>query len=92
MQELLDDSGVTSSDFMHVYNLVSHSERRTPEDYFHRTVMVAFLIKALKKTKYFDDKGNTLGNLCLFLFLFSWCVCAQNNYKWDDETCRLFLF
>ncbi|XP_068205929.1 SET and MYND domain-containing protein 4-like isoform X2 [Palaemon carinicauda] len=44
-------------DFFRLYNLVCHSERRTSEDYFHRVVMVVFMVKALKKTKYFEDKG-----------------------------------
>ncbi|XP_042864384.1 SET and MYND domain-containing protein 4-like isoform X2 [Penaeus japonicus] len=53
------------TDFFRLYNLVTHSEQRTPEDWFHRTCMVVFLVKALKKTKYFEDKG-TQNNYPLF--------------------------
>ncbi|KAG0713717.1 SET and MYND domain-containing protein 4 [Chionoecetes opilio] len=45
------------SDFMRLYQLVCHSQSRTAEDLFHRCIMIVFLIKALKKTKYFDSKG-----------------------------------
>ncbi|MPC41412.1 SET and MYND domain-containing protein 4 [Portunus trituberculatus] len=50
------------SDFMRLYNLVCHSQFRTAEDLFHRCVMIVFLIKALKKTKYFDGKGSSSGD------------------------------
>ncbi|XP_076056655.1 protein-lysine N-methyltransferase SMYD4-like isoform X3 [Oratosquilla oratoria] len=49
------------TDFLRIYNLVRHSQDRTPEDFFHRTVMTVFLIKALKKTKYFEGEGSHAG-------------------------------
>lgn len=61
-QKTTDDKEVYDpSDFMRLYHLVCHSQFRTAEDLFHRCVLVAFLIKALKKTKYFDGKGASLG-------------------------------
>jgi len=48
--------------FWRVYGLVRHSERRSVEDYFHRTVMAVFLLKSVKRTKYFDQvKPNGIG-------------------------------
>ncbi|XP_050719554.1 SET and MYND domain-containing protein 4-like isoform X4 [Eriocheir sinensis] len=44
------------ADFMRLYQLVCHSQHRTPEDLFHRCIMIVFLLKALKKTKYFEGK------------------------------------
>lgn len=49
------------SDFMRLYQLVCHSQHRTPEDLFHRCVMIVFLMKALKKTKYFEGKAASSG-------------------------------
>ncbi|KAK7080825.1 hypothetical protein SK128_000240 [Halocaridina rubra] len=50
------------ADFFRLYDLVCHSEQRTKEDFFHRVVMVVFLVKALKKTKYFEDKGTGISD------------------------------
>lgn len=61
-QQTTDNKDVYDpSDFMRLYQLVCHSQHRTPEDLFHRCVMIAFLMKALKKTKYFDGKGTSSG-------------------------------
>ncbi|XP_042229115.1 SET and MYND domain-containing protein 4-like isoform X3 [Homarus americanus] len=46
------------SDFLRLYHLVCHSQSRTPEDFFHRCIMIVFMVKALKKTKYFETKGS----------------------------------
>lgn len=46
---------------MRLYQLVCHSQFRTPEDLFHRCIMIVFLMKALKKTKYFDGKAASSG-------------------------------
>ncbi|KAK4298803.1 hypothetical protein Pmani_028882 [Petrolisthes manimaculis] len=46
------------TDFLRFYRLVCHSQHRTPEDFFHRTIMVCFWLKALKKTKFFEGKGS----------------------------------
>ncbi|XP_045625291.1 SET and MYND domain-containing protein 4 isoform X2 [Procambarus clarkii] len=45
------------TDFLRLYHLVHHAEHRTPEDFFHRCIMIVFMLKALKKTKYFEGKG-----------------------------------
>ena len=41
--------------FWRIYYLVRHSGDRTVEDYFHRAVMSCFLLKAVQKTKYFEE-------------------------------------
>lgn len=46
------------TDFLRLYHLVHHAESRTPEDFFHRCIMIVFMVKALKKTKYFEGKGS----------------------------------
>lgn len=51
----LEEQKLKEEMFWRVYNLVRHSEHRTVEDYIHRTVMACFMVKALKKTKYFDE-------------------------------------
>lgn len=62
-KEMLNQSDVYDPfDFFRLYNLVCHSERRTMEDYFHRVVMVIFMVKALKKTKYFEDRGTGISD------------------------------
>ncbi|XP_050719553.1 SET and MYND domain-containing protein 4-like isoform X3 [Eriocheir sinensis] len=50
------------ADFMRLYQLVCHSQHRTPEDLFHRCIMIVFLLKALKKTKYFEGKDGGSGD------------------------------
>lgn len=60
------------NDFMRLYQLVCHSHHRTPEDLFHRCVMIVFLMKALKKTKYFDGKAASSGE-CAWLSV-SWIM------------------
>ena len=41
--------------FWRVYHLVRHSGDRTVEDFMHRTIMACFMLKAVAKTKYFDE-------------------------------------
>lgn len=63
LKDLTNDKEVYDpSDFMRLYHLVCHSQFRTAEDLFHRCIMIVFLIKALKKTKYFDGKGTSSGD------------------------------
>lgn len=50
-----EEQKLKESMFWRIYHLVRHSENRTLEDFFHRAVMVCFMLKSLKKTKYFDD-------------------------------------
>ncbi|CAL4136244.1 unnamed protein product [Meganyctiphanes norvegica] len=52
------ESPYVGTDFMRIYNLVRHENQRTQEDNLHRTIMAAFLLKSLRKTKYFGDKGS----------------------------------
>lgn len=59
----LEEQKLKEEMFWRVYNLVRHSENRTVEDFIHRSVMACFMIKALKKTKYFDEfKASGVGN------------------------------
>jgi len=41
--------------FWRVYHLVRHSGDRSAVDFFHRCVMVCFMVKTLQKTCYFDS-------------------------------------
>ena len=41
--------------FWRIFHLVRHSGDRTVEDYLHRAVMACFMLKALRKTKYFEE-------------------------------------
>merc|ERR1739842_193964 len=51
--------GYSGSDFLRIYNLFNHENLRTPENNLHRTIMAAFLLKSLRKTKYFGDKASS---------------------------------
>ncbi len=43
------------TDHVALFHLVTHSNRRQPEDFFHKIVMALFLVKTLKTTSYFDQ-------------------------------------
>ncbi|KAM3966739.1 SET and MYND domain containing, class 4, member 3 [Aphomia sociella] len=45
-----------TDDYKNIYNLVAHEEKRTKQDFLHRTQMTVFLVKLLEVTGYFDGK------------------------------------
>lgn len=45
-----------SNDYRNVYNLVSHEDKRTKQDFVHRSQMAIFLVKLLEISGYFDSK------------------------------------
>ncbi|CAK1548167.1 unnamed protein product [Leptosia nina] len=45
-----------SNDYKNIYNLISHEERRSKQDFLHRSQMVVFLVKLLELSGYFDCK------------------------------------
>ncbi|KAG6465918.1 hypothetical protein O3G_MSEX015498 [Manduca sexta] len=50
-------SGVyKTDDYKNIYNLVSHEDKRTKQDFLHRTQMAAFLVKLLEVSGYFEGK------------------------------------
>lgn len=51
-----------SGDYLPVYHLVRHENQRNIEDFFERTVMAVFLLRALQGTGYFGDKATATGN------------------------------
>lgn len=55
-----------SEDYNTVYNLVNHSEKRTPEDLFKRTLQACFLLKCLEATNFFakDRTETTFDEKC----------------------------
>lgn len=38
-----------------VYKLVTHEQRRLPQDYVHRSLMALFLTRCLQKTSFFSS-------------------------------------
>lgn len=56
-QEIPKDKPYESSDYTTVYNLVSHSSKRSTEDFLQRTVMAVFLLRCLQDTDYFDKES-----------------------------------
>lgn len=49
-----------SSDYETLFNLVTHEEKRKPEDILNRVHMALFLLKCLKAGGYFDKKGEII--------------------------------
>lgn len=45
-----------SEDYRNIYHLVSHEDKRTKQDFLHRTQMTAFLVKLLEISGYFEGK------------------------------------
>lgn len=45
-----------TDDYRNIYNLVSHEDKRTKQDFIHRTEMTAFLVKLLEISGYFDGQ------------------------------------
>ncbi|CAH2068307.1 unnamed protein product, partial [Iphiclides podalirius] len=45
-----------TGDYRIIYHLVSHEDKRTKQDFLHRTQMAAFLVKLLEISGYFDGK------------------------------------
>ncbi|XP_041974587.1 SET and MYND domain-containing protein 4 isoform X2 [Aricia agestis] len=45
-----------SEDYRNIYNLVAHEDKRTKQDFLHRTQMAVFLLKLLELSGYFDGK------------------------------------
>ncbi|OXA61608.1 SET and MYND domain-containing protein 4 [Folsomia candida] len=43
------------TDHVALFHLVTHSQRREPEEYFHQIVMALYLLEVLKTTSYFDQ-------------------------------------
>ncbi|XP_063398238.1 SET and MYND domain-containing protein 4-like [Mytilus trossulus] len=60
------DGVYNSDDYNTVYSLVNHSEKRTPEDLFKRTLQAYFLLKCLEKTSYFniDERKVSFADKC----------------------------
>ncbi|GBP27836.1 SET and MYND domain-containing protein 4 [Eumeta japonica] len=48
-----------TDDYKNVYHLVAHEEKRSKDDFLHRSQMAAFLVKMLEISGYFDDKPRT---------------------------------
>lgn len=49
-----------------IYKLVTHEQRRLPQDYVHRSLMALFLTRCLQKTSFFTSavsEGQNL-NIC----------------------------
>ncbi|XP_011269215.2 SET and MYND domain-containing protein 4 isoform X1 [Camponotus floridanus] len=62
------------NDYMTFYNLVTHEDKRLPEDLFHRAYMAAWLFRLLKTSEYLpesmktaDTAHNKLSNEELFI-------------------------
>ncbi|XP_051162262.1 SET and MYND domain-containing protein 4-like isoform X2 [Leptopilina boulardi] len=47
------------SDYESLYGMVSHEDKRTVEDIFHRTFMACWLLRLLKTTSYFPENIKT---------------------------------
>jgi SET and MYND domain-containing protein 4 len=45
-----------TEDYRNIYHLVSHEDKRTKQDFLHRTQMTSFLVKLLEISGYFDGK------------------------------------
>lgn len=45
-----------TEDYKNTYHLVAHEEKRTKQDFLHRTQMTTFLVKLLELCGYFDGK------------------------------------
>lgn len=45
-----------TEDYRNIYNLVAHEDKRSKQDFIHRTEMTAFLVKLLEISGYFDGK------------------------------------
>ncbi|XP_038209258.1 SET and MYND domain-containing protein 4 [Zerene cesonia] len=45
-----------TSDYKNILKLVSHEDKRTKQDFLHRSQMAVFLVKLLELSGYFDDK------------------------------------
>lgn len=45
-----------TEDYKSIYNLVAHEDKRTKQDFLHRTQMAIFLLKLLEICGYFDGK------------------------------------
>lgn len=43
-----------TGDYKNIYHLVSHEDKRTKQDFLHRTQMTAFLVKLLELCGYFE--------------------------------------
>lgn len=55
------------TDHVALFHLVTHSQRREPEEYFHQIVMALYLLEVLKTTSYFDQfKSCASGNIRIF--------------------------
>lgn len=45
-----------TGDYRNIYHLVAHEDKRTKQDFLHRTQMTAFLLKLLEISGYFESK------------------------------------
>lgn len=45
-----------TDDYRNIYHLVSHEDKRTKQDFLHRTQMTVFLVKLLEVSGYFEGK------------------------------------
>lgn len=45
-----------TDDYKNIFHLVSHENKRTKQDFLHRTQMTAFLVKLLEISGFFDGK------------------------------------
>lgn len=58
--DLKPDGTYKTNDYRNIYHLVAHEDKRTKQDYLHRTQMTVFLVKLLELTGYFDGKPRKL--------------------------------
>jgi hypothetical protein len=49
------DEKYSSRDLSNFFNLVTHSEKRTPRDMFQRVLMAVFLLRGLTQCGYFGE-------------------------------------
>ncbi|KAJ0180971.1 hypothetical protein K1T71_003056 [Dendrolimus kikuchii] len=54
--DIKPDGTYKTNDYRNIYHLVAHEDKRTKQDFLHRTHMTAFLVKLLELSGYFDGK------------------------------------
>ena len=45
-----------TDDYKNIYHLVAHEDKRSKQDFLHRTQMTAFLVKLIEVSGYFEGK------------------------------------
>lgn len=69
-----------SDDYLSVYHLVRHEDQRANDDFFERTVMAVFLLRALQRVGYFGDKNQNPAGKKKFTTTF-----APSNFRSDRQ-------